>query len=179
MACTSCVLTSGFTNAGCDNYKVAAGLRKLYIANACEVASFTDSPVADGVLDIVTMVGAAVFFEFDFSKFSASFTSSVSSDNTGIARTHSVSFSIPGYDASKQAIINALDFASVVVIAETNTNQRFVLGYANGVFGGLEIETSEVTSGAAKTDFFGTTITMSAYVPGAPEEFLYSALIPV
>ena len=175
----SCLLTSGNTIDCTESFALSGGLLKIYIANASQLTSITDSD-ADNIFDTIAMVALAKFYGFDFHKDGAMFTQTGETVDGGIKLKQTLTLTVPNYDQDKADLLKSFVFSKVVVIAETRSGKRFILGYGkDGIKSPLEYEAVEMASGKAQSDLIGTTYTFSSYASSAAPEFLITAAIPV
>ncbi len=171
----ACLLTKDFTGTlGCQ-YALAAGIASLYLANGDEVEITKSVPT--GKYDTLTMDAGKVFFKYDFSKDSASFSHSTETAEAGVRLKQTLIFTIPNYDDDIALIIKELSFAKVVAIVETRQGVRVVLGLEGT--SGLEQETIEQNTGSAMSDMNGTVFTLSTFVSDPAGELEASVVIPV
>jgi len=171
----ACLLTSGFSNTDCGF--LLGGLKSLYIANASEVTSITDTtlPVPDGILDTITMDGAAVFYKFDFEKDTASYTQELQVSGGNRYVTQTVTFSLAGQDADAVNVLTEIATSKLVVIAESKSGVRTILGLQTP----LEAITGSVlNSGAAAGDFGGAVVTLQADANGFGFQLDPTTVIP-
>jgi len=172
----ACLLTSGFANTDCGF--LLGGLKSLYIANAADITSITDTtlPVPDGILDTITMDGAAVFYKFDFEKDTASYTQELQVSGGNKWVTQSVTFSLAGQDYEAVKTLTELATGKLVVIAETKAGVRTILGLSTP----LEAITGTVlNSGAAAGDFGGAVVTLQGDANAFGFELDGATVIPV
>jgi len=169
-----CLLTSGFFNTDCGF--LLGGLKSLYIANASEVSEIIDSSnPLDGILDTITMVGAGVFYKFNFEKDTASFTQELQVSGGNRYVTQTVTFSLAGQDLEAINVLTEIATSKLVVIAESKAGVRTVLGLQTP----LEAITGSVlNSGAAAGDFGGAVITLQADANGFGFQLDSIAVIP-
>jgi hypothetical protein len=171
-----CLITSGFSKTDCGF--LLGGLKSLYIANREDVTSITDTttPVPDGILDTITMVATKVFYKFDFEKDTASFTQELQVSGGNKYVTQTVTFSLAGQGQAILEVLNELSLSKLVVIAETRTGVRTVLGYDVAL---EAIAGTNYNSGAAAADFGGSVITLQADAPAYGYELSGATVIPV
>jgi len=171
----ACLLTSGFSNTDCGF--LLGGIKSLYIANASEVTSITDTtlPVPDGILDTITMNGG-VFHKFDFEKDTASYTQELQVSGGNKYVTQTVTFSLAGQDVEAINVLTELATSKLVVISETKSGIRTVLGLSTP----LEAITGvTLNSGAAAGDFGGAVVTLQADANAFGFQLDNSTVIPV
>jgi tripartite-type tricarboxylate transporter receptor subunit TctC len=154
------------------------GLKSLYIANASDIVSITDTtlPVPDGILDTISMNGPAVFYKFDFEKDTASYTQELQVSGGNKYVTQSVTFSLAGQDYEAVKVLTELVTGKLVVIAETKSGVRTILGLSTA----LEAITGTVlNSGAGAGDFGGAVVTLQADANAFGFELAGATVIPV
>lgn len=175
----ACAITGGNLISCDESFALAGGLSHIWIANSDQITSITDTD-ADNILDLITMVGLNVFYRFDFHRDGAMFTQTQENVEGGIKLKQTLMLTVPNYDSDKADLLKSLLFAKIVVIAQTRSGKRFILGVGkDSQISYLESEATEMTSGRANSDLLGTTYTLSGYASSAAPEFLITAVVPV
>lgn len=163
MACSSCLLTMGFTP-NCATKVPGGNNLKFYLIPKCNVVSFDDT-YSNGIIDDITLEAGAYFYEVRANKDSVTTTEDVTLPNKFITQTLVFTITNIGDDLDKEVGAQlASDFAAdilnsdegIMVIVEDRAGIRKIYGYQNG----LEISAGQKVSGAAIADVAGNTITL-------------------
>jgi len=167
----NCLISAG-NEILCGEFTIQGGISKVYLANASQLTSITDVSL-DGILDTITMVGANVFYDFNFHKDGAMFTQTTENGEGRKALKQTLMLTIPNYDQAKADIMNQLLFSQLIAVVELRSGKKFILGYGkDGISTPLEEETTEMTSGRAQADNLGTVYTLSCYASTTSPEFI-------
>ena len=173
----ACLISNGNLITCDESFAVAGGLDTIWMANSEQITSILDTTL-DGILDTITMVGASVFYRFDFHKDGAMFTQTQENVEGGIKLKQTLMLTVPNYDQDKADLLKQLLFSKLVVIVKTRSGKYFILGVGkDSTISQLESEATEMTSGRANSDLLGTTYTLSGYANSAAPEF--NGVIPV
>ena len=154
----ACDLLTGGIAKGCDNN--TGGIQKLYLANFDDVVTET---VASGEVTAITMATGEVFYEFAFNKNTSSLLQDIAVDqvNGTTIHTQTINLVIPRRDNTKRNAIALLTRASTKAIVLDQNGIYWYCGYQNG----LDVTTIADTTGVAKADLNGYTITLVGEEP--------------
>jgi len=154
----ACDLLTGGIARGCDNN--TGGISKLYLANFDDVVSET---ISAGEVTAITMATGDVFFEFAFNKNTSSLTQDITVDNVNgtTVHTQTINLVIPRRDNAKRNQIALLTRSLTKAIVLDQNGIYWYCGYANG----MDITTIADTTGVAKADLNGYTITLVGEEP--------------
>lgn len=111
------------------NTQAAAGLSRLWLADATEVDSFTTAGTA-GAVDTITMVGTSVFYEFEFLADTGQLLEE--GDNTnGIIVTQTINSVFKGKTQEDRNSVEEMYKCNcgLVAIVEDANGQKWFLGY--------------------------------------------------
>lgn len=121
MACSQNI--SGIQN---DCSKSVGGLKKVYIANYDDVASFT---IGDGMITAITMATGKTFKAFEFRRNTASMTSTLNVDATnGNTVSTDVALSFLKQETSKRLAVSALALGELAMIVLDANGNYWYLG---------------------------------------------------
>ena len=125
----------------------SGGIKNIFIANRSEIHSMD---YADGNITGINMFASALFKPFEFRKGGASFTSTLTvDDSTGVNFfTNEVTINFARMDAVKRMELVALSKAELVVIIRDNNNVYHFLGMESPVY----VSSAQGATGTAKTD---------------------------
>lgn len=153
-----CDLLTGGIAKGCDNN--IGGIQKLYLANFGDVLSET---VSDGNVTAISMASGAVFYEFAFNKNTSSATENTSNDQVNGTRinTQTINLVIARRDRSKRNAIELLTRSLTKAIVLDQNGIYWLYGFQNG----LDVPEVADTTGVAKADLNGYTITLIGEEP--------------
>lgn len=153
-----CDLLTGGIAKGCDNN--IGGIQKLYLANFGDVLSET---VSDGNVTAISMASGAVFYEFAFNKNTSSFTETTSNDqvNGTTINTQTINLVIARRDTNKRNNIALLTRSLTKGIVLDQNGIYWLVGFQNG----LDVTEVADTTGVAKADLNGYTITLIGEEP--------------
>lgn len=174
MVCNSVTLQS--IDARC--HRSIGGLKRILIAKRDDVVQ----PVADettGEITTVTLKSGKKFEEWLFRTNTASYTSTLSSDQAigNQAVTTEVSLQFSKAEATKRLAIQSAINAAAVVILEDMYGQHIYLGYDEEVY----VTSATMVSGTASTDLNGFTLTFTDVAQELPhflaENFNVDALL--
>lgn len=181
----SCIISGG-TSRTCS-FEVS-GIKNLWIANATDVTSITDS--GSGVLDTITMDGSTTFYSIDLAKNSANYTEELQVNGSQRYLTQTLlvelqansepSSSADGTqsDVDLQGLLDIYSeilLAESVAVVETRSGKRFVLGYPNA----LESTAGSFTTGQAEGDPNVLSFTLTSEQVEGSQVFSNSGTIPV
>ena len=128
------LITKGVTIA-CQDRTRRAGIKKLFLANKDDITSFTTG--AGHSYSTVTMSGTAVFFEFEFERFTASYNGESTRENGSVLIEHVIEAFFPTLEGTKgDALQEAIDSCGLVAIIElfdkdegSSTTFKHVVGF--------------------------------------------------
>lgn len=125
----------------------SGGIKNIFIANRSEINSME---YANGNITGINMVASALFVPFEFRKGGASFTSTLTvDDSTGVNFfTNELTINFARMDAVKRMELVALSKAELVVIFRDNNNVYHFLGMESPVY----VSSAQGATGTAKTD---------------------------
>lgn len=125
----------------------SGGIKNIFIANRSEIHSMD---YADGKITGINMFASALFKPFEFRKGGASFTSTLTvDDSTGVNFfTNELTINFARMDAVKRMELVALSKAELVVIIRDNNNVYHFLGMESPVY----VSSAQGATGTAKTD---------------------------
>lgn len=166
----SCLITSGLGKDAC-NFLIG-GIKNIYIANHSDITAFVDSG-ADGIYDSVTMASSGVFYLYETSKNTSSYTQDLTVNGSNKYISQTVDFFVPRADNAARISAEKLALATVVVIVETRNGKKIVLGEENG----LEATVGQISSGVAEGDNSALHFTLLGAELGYGHEFV--GTIPV
>lgn len=154
MACNSITLQS--IDARCE--RSVGGLKRVLIAQRDDVVQPTADPTT-GEIKTVTLNSGKKFEEWKFRPNTASYTSTLSSDQTtgNQAVTTEVSLQFSKAEATKRLAIQSAINAAAVVILEDMYGQHIYLGFDQEVY----VTSATMVSGTATTDLNGFTLTFT------------------
>lgn len=166
----ACLINNGLLNDQCQF--LIGGLKNIYLANADEVTSITDTDT-DDILDTITMTSGSTFYKFDLSKDTSSSTEvlTVSNGNKYILST--ITFVVPKSDTEAILTAEKLALGKFVAITETRMGKYKVFGLTNP----LEATVGELNSGAGEGDSAGLNFQLAGAQLGYAREF--DGVIPV
>lgn len=168
MACSTCLLTSGFAT-NCT-VKVPGGNDYVfYLIPRCEVTGFTDT-YSNGVVDDITIDGGASWFQVTANKDSVVTTEDLTPPVNFFTQTIVFTISNIADDLDKEVgaqiatefvneIIN--NVGGILVLVKDRAGIWRIYGYENG----LDVSISQKTSGAALADVAGATLTLTGGEP--------------
>lgn len=132
------LLTSGITTT-CDDEQRRGGIKSIKLGNIDEITSFTAA--ANHSYSAVTMVGTAVFYEFEALKFSAAATGESTRENGSVVNEITIEFMIPKIGGTKAATLQQLIDSCGIVAAVTFYNgEEFIYGYDEVLLEDAELE---------------------------------------
>lgn len=151
-------ITAGLTRA-CSAR--SGGIVSIYLTDAANVTSFTLN-AGTGEYSAVTMVGATVFYKFDFKQDTGEWKDSGKMTNGAFSVEHMLESYWEDHDATirkrAQDIADSSTCGIIAIVVDANA-RKVVMGY-NEKFGKerpLKLDTQEVASGKAFTDTNGST----------------------
>lgn len=157
-----CPINSNLIKSICGANIGGLSADRVYVANACEVASMT---VANYEVTAFTMKVDPItstpynFYEFSLVENSGTFnTTIVAEDNGNRYYTYEFSFQNKSFDAQTSALIDQLLGASLIILVQVN-GSWIVLGDLNK---GMKLGgDSSLASGQAAADFLGVTLSFT------------------
>lgn len=170
----SCSLITNGILANCD--KQTPGIRRVYLANFNEVASYTLDP--NGIVTAIAMTPGSpthTFKIFEFAKETGSAGSTINSDipNGVLSYTHTITMQFTKLEQSKRNTIALMALANLVAIVQTQDGKYWLFGKENG----LQLSEGTSATGTASNDFSGYTLTLKANEPNMEIE-VNPAVIP-
>lgn len=164
----NCCITSSIRNPDCRP-EGAGGIREIYLANLKDISSIAYDTCGN-VQDIV-MCPEKCFYTFEVLDETGQFIQNVEKNNGLYNADMQLNGRIVAIDCDTLATVKQLAGARVVAILVDN-NGNFVVA---GVVSGLTLQTANFDSGTARTDAFGTAITLSGFegfITGGYKAFL-------
>lgn len=159
MACNCNLMNGGIAKFCGTNI---GGISKMYITDFCNITSFTDSsPV--GQISAITMVGATVYYEFEFNRGTSTWTEANANDPvTGTTVwTQTATLVLNKRERTKREALALMLQKELSVIVKDNNGQYWILGKESGVWA----TAIEAVVGTAKTDPNRYTVTLVAEEP--------------
>jgi len=177
-------LTAGYL-VSCDTANCVGGFKKLWLANKDDIdqtVGYLDSgfTLAGGVFTTVTMVGLAVFFEFEGQDFTLEFRESAAPTENGCAQviTQEIEMTFPCNTTALRTALQEL-FSSVccgvVAIIEKFDGSFWTIGYLDKRH--LKLLSTTGTSGKALSDSQNTVLVLQALTTELATEF--TGTVPV
>ena len=170
-------LSSGLT-IDCSSQKCSGGVAKLYLANKDDVDSITYTTDDNSTATAITMVAAAVFYEFEFADFTAVFNEDAPAENCNYAITQTFDGIFPSHKQSVRDIIQQLQDGSCcgfVGIVETLSGVKWLWGDLDKRR--IKLLNSPTTTGAAIADQNQVTFNFQCQTTKLAVE--YSGAVPV
>lgn len=119
-------LTAVLRNGGCD-INIPGGIRELYIAPRCDVASITTS--TSSVVTAITMEVGKTFTTFQQNPNVANVTTNVNSGElTATTYTTNVNAKFYKLDSAKRLVFNALAQSETIIIAYLMSGEYLLIG---------------------------------------------------
>lgn len=161
MSCV-CDNLSGGISKTCDNN--IGGIKKMYITERCNITfPLTVSSPADEI-STITMIGGAVFHEYEFNKNTCFFTEAENNnaENGTTVITQTITLNLNRREKTKRDNIALLGkFKDLCIIITDSNDISWFFGEENGV----NLTTNEGGSGTTKTDKNGYTLTFVGEEP--------------
>jgi len=181
-------LTTGHNVICCDRNR-RGGLKAIHLANTDDITSFTlDATAGSHGYTTVTMVGAAVFFKWEFDRGTAGFTASATRENGSTMIDVSLELYIPKVTGEvNHDLMELVTSCGMTAIVESYADDcetpavtyMFVLGW-DEIFeetAYMEFTSGEEATGVALQDANGTAITITTQQGEYPRAF--TGVIPV
>lgn len=154
-------LTAGLSLTCSDK---SGGVKKLWLANADDVTSFT---LSTNDYSAVTMVSSKVFYLHEFEQDTAELRENVERPNNATQVTHQIEIFIPKLNSTnRKAIQDLIDTSAcgMIAIVETSDGTKFVVGYSEGFIceRPLKVLSDTTTTGKGLTDLTGSTIVLQS-----------------
>lgn len=149
----------------------------MYIAPKCNVSSLTLSSPGDEI-STITMLGGAVFYEYEFNKNICSYTETETNDeaNGTTLVKQVVNLVLNRREKTKRDNLLLLNkFRELHIIITDANDINWLLGEENG----MVLKTNEGGSGVAKSDRNGYTITFEGEEPSLANTVTDAALAAV
>lgn len=143
----SCLITQGLA-LSCEF--ILGGLSRLAIGNRSELSAATSSAI--------TMSGAAVMYEIEFSPNTGAFTNELTVSNGQKYVTQGISFQVGNKSTAVLAQAANLALGKFFAVAMDRAGTSFLLGRTGY---GLQATVTSLNSGAAEGDFGGLGVTMT------------------
>lgn len=167
------LITEGISK-GCENN--TGGLQKLYLTDKDSVTSVTSS---SGHISAFTMAGspAAVFYEFEFNRNTASFDEPqpINVENGSAYVEQKITLAIPRRDTAKRNVIVTLAQRDLVAIVKDGNGIYWYVGEVNG----LLLTENTGGSGLAKADGSKYNLVFTAEEPELAKTVEESAVLAV
>lgn len=186
--CTACGVPNGF-NESCEIRVPGGAARKIYFAEACQIASFTRDAYTNVVTDITMEVGE-VFRSITARPNSVSLLEELQENQTLLQTVSMITNRLSDNADRNEAAQEASDFVKalmysgnpLVMIVQDNAGVYRVCGYVSETGNpnlGLQIATASLTTGTALADVAANTLTLT-FPATEPAPVLDSAfVIPV
>jgi hypothetical protein len=149
----SCLTTAGFQ----INCKEAiGGIKAIYLG---AYATFANDATIDGTSNLVTALPTGSVYEFELPKHTGSFTeeAAISIENGTVFYTQTIVCSFHGMSAARALQLQNIAKGRNVLFVQDNNNNIWMCGYKDGV----EVTAFTTTTGTAKGDLVGYTVTFT------------------
>jgi len=149
----SCLTTAGFQ----INCKEAiGGIKAIYLG---EYATFANDATIDGTSNLVTALPTGSVYEFELPKHTGSFTeeAAISIENGTVFYTQTIVCSFHGMSAARALQLQNIAKGRNVLFVQDNNDNIWMCGYKDGV----EVTAFTTTTGTAKGDMVGYTVTVT------------------
>lgn len=167
MACSACILTAGITN-NCNVRPSGGNSRTLYLANHCEVDLDAIVKYNDDLVSSLPLLPGGNWYKVVCKKESVVINEPLDTGSDSVSG--GITFQIGALSANTDKEIAraeqlrffrelSLGDGQYVLVAEMSGGVWHVMG----IDGGLETTAADNTTGTARTDFNGATITMQAF----------------
>ena len=174
MSCNCNTFTSGITK-GCTGNK--GGIKKLYIADFCNISGLTLGSPND-TISAITMTSGTVFYEFEFNKNSSTFQEDVTGDQAAGTQinTQTVTLVLARREKTKRDTLELFKgFKELAVIVLDSNGIYWLLGEESGM-----VMTQNVSvSGTAAADPNNYTLTLIGEETSLANEVEASAVAAV
>jgi len=150
----NCCLTRSIKNPSCRP-EGAGGLREIYLANLKDVRSTTKDTC--GNVNDVIMCQDKCFYTFEVLDETGQFVQNVEKNNGLYNADMQLNARIVAVDCDTLAAVKELAGARVVAILIDNNGSYYIAGKLSG----LTLQTANFDTGTARTDAFGTAITLN------------------
>jgi hypothetical protein len=152
-------ITAALTEACAE---VSGGIKRVYLTDKANVASFT---LTGDSYSAITMVGSAVFYEFQFKEFMAERRETASMSDSGtIVVTRELEMFFKGLSATNRTRLQELNASStcgMIAICEDQNGTLWVDGYNERFKLAMKVQTITSVSGKTFEDASGSTVILA------------------
>jgi len=149
----SCLTTSGI---GIQCKESIGGIKAIYLGS---YATFANTATIDGTSNLVTALATGSVYEFALPKNTGSFTeeAAISIENGTVFYTQTIVASFHGMTAARALQLQNIAKGRNVLFVQDNNDNIWMCGYKDGV----EVTAFTTTTGTAKGDMVGYTVTFT------------------
>lgn len=167
-----CKTSANLGASGCEDFFVAGAQTTIYVANTCDIASYTATglEVSAITMEVDPLTTNPTFwYKINAKQDSVNGTTTLSRGTNNSNMNHSVVFNVSGLDVDSKEVLNDLLLADLTFIVVDNSGETHIFGPNRGL---RAADGSSLAIGAAQDDFYGATLTFE----GRERQLAYSVL---